>query len=984
MQISTKYSRYLLLILWSTFFLVHGHALFATHNLAGQITLERNDPSNPLSYTITLTTYTDPSEAGVDRCVANFGIFSFDQVTNNFQVVQEIFGVKRMNGPLIPVGTPDCGVDSTNDGVAVRGNVKRNVYKADIIFPNADCYYIHYFDIARLSNIINIQLANDIPFTVVTQLCIPPPIIGTNNTPVLLNEPLFDACIGKPWTHNPGGFDADGDSLVYYMIPSNTYVDGQSFQPLVGINPNPGPILGYSFPDDPLFINGPIEMDSVTGLITWNTPNEAGIYNISYVVEEYRNGNLLGYVQRDMAVFVLDCDNEPPVIETITDTCVTAGDFLEFEFKAWDPDSADEIYLDLNNGPDGNNGPFRVDDPATLSGFIRRPEGDTIVDFTDLPVMSTNDGDGSTPVDTIIGEFNWQTTCDHIRIGFYQVDFFASDDLDRGSFDIGSSTTTLTANKVVQIRVIPPSPEDLFLAKGNRSIELTWLPPDCPDLVRGYFIYRKVDGAAYQQDTVCCEDNPATAGFELIGTNAGLQNINFTDDLLDIDGGFGTEICYAVTAVFGDPLQPTNPDRQIESCAAVSCIEIENQPILLTEASVTFTDSTSGSIDVEWTQPEIDTIFPDPYTYIIYRGDSTSFPDVEIARQPYTDTSFTDVGINTVTQGYSYRIEIHDGGDQPINLNDGDHIGSSIYLRTVGGSPGFIDLTWKEAVPWSNSAYEIYRSDQGFTGLFDADDFVLVETVAGTGDSIHTYRDSLLNPDIEYCYMVRSIGSYGRPDVRDSLRNNSQITCDLARDDEDPCNPDLSVVGDCETKQHIITLTKQDEVCDLDAGLVTLSYALGNSGQFQEILQIPYSNFGRDTTFTIDYSGDPERFTGCYSVATTDTFGVTSRPSSPLCIDFCPDLDLPNVFTPNGDNVNDIWVPKSFSDVVLREVKIYDRWGRLMQVATTGFPNLWDGRHYRTGAQAPAGVYYYYISFDVRRLSGDETIELKGWVTLLL
>ncbi|MEO1383986.1 MAG: hypothetical protein AAFV78_12215, partial [Bacteroidota bacterium] len=317
----------------------------------------------------------------------------------------------------------------------------------------------------------------------------------------------------------------------------------------VGINPNPGPILGYSFPDDPLFINGPIEMDSVTGLITWNTPNEAGIYNISYVVEEYRNGNLLGYVQRDMAVFVLDCDNEPPVIETITDTCVTAGDFLEFEFKAWDPDSADEIYLDLNNGPDGNNGPFRVDDPATLSGFIRRPEGDTIVDFTDLPVMSTNDGDGSTPVDTIIGEFNWQTTCDHIRIGFYQVDFFASDDLDRGSFDIGSSTTTLTANKVVQIRVIPPSPEDLFLAKGNRSIELTWLPPDCPDLVRGYFIYRKVDGAAYQQDTVCCEDNPATAGFELIGTNAGLQNINFTDDLLDIDGGFGTEICYAVTAV---------------------------------------------------------------------------------------------------------------------------------------------------------------------------------------------------------------------------------------------------------------------------------------------------------------------------------------------------------------------------------------------------------------------------------------------------
>ncbi|MEL6132465.1 MAG: hypothetical protein AAFR59_03775, partial [Bacteroidota bacterium] len=287
MQFPIKCSRYFLSLLWACLFLFGGQALYATHNLAGQITLERNDPSNPLSYTITLTTYTDPSEAGVDRCIADFGIFSLDQVSGNYQLVQEIIGVKRQNGDLIPIGTPDCGVDSTNEGVRVRGLVKRNVYKTDIIFPNADCYFIHYSDIARLSNIINIQLPNDIPFTVVTQLCIPPPIIGTNNTPILLNEPLYDACIGKPWTHNPGAFDADGDSLVYYMVPSNNYTDGQAFQPLVGSNPNPGPIVGYSFPDDPMFINGPISMDSATGLITWLTPNEAGIYNISYVVEEY-------------------------------------------------------------------------------------------------------------------------------------------------------------------------------------------------------------------------------------------------------------------------------------------------------------------------------------------------------------------------------------------------------------------------------------------------------------------------------------------------------------------------------------------------------------------------------------------------------------------------------------------------------------------------------------------------------------------------
>ena len=49
-----------------------GH-LHATHNLAGQITAEYLGNN---TFEITLTTYTDPAPAGVDRCAASIEIWS--------------------------------------------------------------------------------------------------------------------------------------------------------------------------------------------------------------------------------------------------------------------------------------------------------------------------------------------------------------------------------------------------------------------------------------------------------------------------------------------------------------------------------------------------------------------------------------------------------------------------------------------------------------------------------------------------------------------------------------------------------------------------------------------------------------------------------------------------------------------------------------------------------------------------------------------
>ena len=67
---------------------------------------------------------------------------------------------------------------------------------------------------------------------------------------------------------------------------------------------------------------------------------------------------------------------------------------------------------------------------------------------------------------------------------------------------------------------------------------------------------------------------------------------------------------------------------------------------------------------------------------------------------------------------------------------------------------------------------------------------------------------------------------------------------------------------------------------------------------------------------------------------------------------------IPNVFTPNGDNINDTFTVSGLSGNWIMHV--YDRWGNLIfsteQVADDG----WDGYNF-LGLEAVTGVYFYVL-----------------------
>ena len=84
---------------------------------------------------------------------------------------------------------------------------------------------------------------------------------------------------------------------------------------------------------------------------------------------------------------------------------------------------------------------------------------------------------------------------------------------------------------------------------------------------------------------------------------------------------------------------------------------------------------------------------------------------------------------------------------------------------------------------------------------------------------------------------------------------------------------------------------------------------------------------------------------------------------------------VPNVFTPNGDNINDTWNLESTFFYSDSEIRIYGRYGRLL-FKSVGYSTAWDGKN-ENGNNVAEGVYFYHIKI------GHDFDAIKGSVTII-
>jgi gliding motility-associated-like protein len=226
----------------------------------------------------------------------------------------------------------------------------------------------------------------------------------------------------------------------------------------------------------------------------------------------------------------------------------------------------------------------------------------------------------------------------------------------------------------------------------------------------------------------------------------------------------------------------------------------------------------------------------------------------------------------------------------------------------------------------------------------------------------------------QYCYYVRSIGSYPAAGMPKNLVNISQITCTVPVDNEAPCAPEIEVTSQCDSLYNNIRWSMPDSICSEDVAGYRIYYKMKNEENLSLLQEI-----SGNSTFSYRHSpGDI--IAGCYAVSAFDINGNEGNKSITFCIDSCDFYEIPNVFTPNGDDINDRLVAKTSGLVETIDFKLFNRNGLL--IFSTSNPRIdWDGTY--NGKIVSPGVYFYSCDVYETRLTGLELFHLSGFVHVI-
>ncbi|HAA17297.1 MAG TPA: hypothetical protein DCR93_26840 [Cytophagales bacterium] len=292
---------------------------------------------------------------------------------------------------------------------------------------------------------------------------------------------------------------------------------------------------------------------------------------------------------------------------------------------------------------------------------------------------------------------------------------------------------------------------------------------------------------------------------------------------------------------------------------------------------------------------------------------------------------------------YDYQVQItHPGGgvsysliSSVVGLAPSSPTALTAPIVSVSGSA--VDLSWGAPSEGSVATHYIYRN----TGLIDS--------TAGTALS---YTDLAANADqAPVCYAI----TY--QDVCEGFSNPSDSACSIFLQQGATTGNVFTVewtayVGDSVSSYQVL-VTDPDGMSlgTFDAGLNTEALIDLGTSLPEEVQVVVRAQL---------VDGSTQVFSNVITVSFTSNFG------------------LPNAFTPDGDDLNDVFALKG-NFLAQGLLEVYNRWGE--QVFRTEEAHLgqgWDGSF--ANQPAPTGIYSYYVR--VQDINGN-IIERRGRVFLL-
>jgi len=278
----------LMLLLWAV-----GHQTFATHSLGGEF---RYSHLQGLTYSIEFHYWTC-LEAPADRpeLILDYGDGVLDTV-------------------------PRTSITDSPSAAGCCGGIRYSVYSTAHTYPSPGIYTLKMDDQNRNGGIVNIPNSISQSFCVTATLYISP-ITGNNNSAVFGSGPMDWEYVWSTLVFDPMVTDTDGDSLSFELVTP------------LGLNCEP--IAGYSFPSSPA--PGWTWLDPATGVFSWYLPQTIGQFGIAIRASEWRNGQLIGQVTRDMILCIFQL---PTSLDEVEHTSMIT-------FR---PSLADDLLLITNPG----------------------------------------------------------------------------------------------------------------------------------------------------------------------------------------------------------------------------------------------------------------------------------------------------------------------------------------------------------------------------------------------------------------------------------------------------------------------------------------------------------------------------------------------------------------------------------------------------------------------------------------------------------
>ncbi len=816
-----------------------------------------------------------------------------------------------------------------------------------------------------------------------------------NSMPIFRNRPSSFICVNQDYYFDHGAVDPDGDSLVYEI--SNPF-DGTNTQgrgvfnstvypgtsPVVNAN-NP---LGYkpynNVPFAPGFSylnpfgNNQISIDSQTGLLRIR-PGMPGIFVMALSVKEYRNGILLSENKRDIQIHVLNClaPDPPPLI---------SHDFGNL------PHNGDTLFVNANQNfcynvivTDTGSNPILEAFPANNAfggtGFIPP--------FASLTVSGNN---------PLIAKVCWKPTCDYANQIIPIV--------------VGAKDKSECLNH-------NPIFDTIFV-----KITAPYLPPPTVTFDLNGTTYSNDTIFAWLDGNLCFKFsiiNPPNVGANNITYDYEFSNYGSSpptvSDILRIGDTLSGRMCWTpncdvlqdtvVVTVIGRNQDLCPPNNQSQNQIFIVVQQPFNPPptlihdytglILVGDTIQTVLDSTicftfelrdtlpASRLDVRVKAELISgNTLNTPSLQILDKQDTLIVgricwkPGCEAVEQKVRivvvglDSSLCLLDYELMDTSYVY-VKGPENLPPVINYNLGNQNLSNDTLFLNVKQNGCFEVTLIDVQPDVVGTLQVQTENSLGINL------QVISNEGGILKAIGCFKPGceVLNQTV----LIKLIGSK-KFDCAPTLYDVDSFYIQILEPENNP--PMIRHIFQTpEVAPNTISVEPGQKICYtielIDPDSLALLNVQGLTAMFE-----PNYGYGGNAVF-IDTIITPNRLTvnicmtpNCYSRKVTETLVVCGYDTTTCSEKYvvCDTITLqirdcllsfPNVFTPNGDGVNDYFQPFALEGILNYKMKIYDRWGELQY--ETDNSGKWNGNR-PNGKPCVEGVYFFVLDFTLHHGTG--------------